>query len=138
MKVRIKNHSPKILGLITGHKLMPRSRGKNAPQEFDLTEAQHANLMACKQFKAWQKLGWCALVAEPAAPKAASEPPAEEKLAGLGTRAAKDAVREETDTALLETWRDGETRRTVQKVIKERLEELADDRAPMFVEEGDE
>ena len=133
MKVRLKNHQPKILGLVTGHKLMPRSPGHNT-QDFEMTDEQFKKLIKNEQFRSWCKMGWCALLQEAPGKSAPEEVAPELLLDKHGTRAAKDLVRGENSVELLTAWHEREPRRTVQKVIADRLAELAEPASPAELE----
>jgi len=122
------NKQPRILGLCTGHRLMPKRN------MIEMSEAQYALATQNRHFQHWQKVGWVAV-----GPQATVEAPAqeaslsEEQIAALDSKNVKKSIaliEACSNQELLAQWHERDQRSTVKQAIEERIGVLEGEVAP--------
>lgn len=132
--VKLKNNQPRLLGLCTGHQLLP---GRGKVHELEMTEEQRAQLFNDPTFRSWCKLGWIGQL-QPSAPpapeaphkdriQAAPDPVGADALDGVNVEQAKVMITVASDPDLLAAWHARDARKTVKKAVEARLAELNED-----------
>lgn len=138
--VKLKNSQPRMLGLCTGHQLMP---GRGKVHSVEMTEAQRDTLLADPTFRSWQKLGWVGLVKDAVQPKREARfkaPPAPigaDALADVNVEQARAMIQVAYDPDLLAAWHAGDERKTVKKFVEARLAALEKEELENNPDEGE-
>lgn len=131
MQVIFTNRQPRILGTCTGRRLLP---GRH---QHSIGDKELATILACEQFKSWQKLGWVKVkmpqaegelyvpaLEEGGGQEPDAEPAPEDALQEVNLVTAKELIAACGDPELLAAWYDKDTRKGAHEAIMERLEAL--------------